>query len=62
MFSLVLSLLLSLFNSEQFHSLGTYQTSESNIEENVRQEQIHCSRHKIDTKLRVHHRIELACS
>ena len=34
MFSLVLSLPLSLFNCEQFHSLRTYRTSESNIEEN----------------------------
>ena len=33
-FSLVLSLPLSLFNCEQFHSLRTYRTSESNIEEN----------------------------
>ena len=34
MFSLVLSLPLSLFICEQFHSLRTYRTSESNIEEN----------------------------
>ena len=33
-FSLVLSLPLSLFNCEQFHSLRTYRISESNIEEN----------------------------
>ena len=33
-FSLLLSLLLSLFNCEKFHSLRTYRTSESNIEEN----------------------------
>ena len=33
-FLLVLSLPLSLFNCEQFHSLRTYRTSESNIEEN----------------------------